>query len=196
MGKATCEEWRPIVGYEGLYEVSNLGRVRSLKRYSTKGKVISLYESRHNGYVYVTLSKHSVHRTKRVHKLVLQAFCPIHDKEKNQIDHIDGDKKNNVLTNLEWVTGSENMKRAFANGQEKVDGRKVIDLDTLEVFESATAAAKSAGSDKCVAILRVCNGKRSQYRNRHFAFYEDYINGTIPEFRGKRKRRSSVKLWR
>lgn len=193
------EKWLPVKGYEGLYEVSDMGRVRSLKRATTSGKVLKQYVSEANGYCYVSLSKDNKRTSKRVHKLIMMAFDPVachggYDKE-HTIDHIDGDKTNNALTNLEWCSQSENQKRAYALGINGKAQRAVINLDTLQVFESMTEAVKSVGGMKASAISRVCRGQRSQYRNNRFAYLEDYKNGTIPQFTGKAKE-SCEALWR
>lgn len=196
------EEWKAIPGYEGLYEVSNYGRVKSLPRYTTKGKIIKPYISNANGYVYVclsniNLSNKSKRISKRVHVLVMEAFCPVskhkgYDSEYT-IDHIDGDKTNNKLSNLEWCSQKENQKRAYKLGLQVAPNRKkVIDLDTLEVFDTLTEAAHSIGITKAGAITRVCRGIRSNIHNHRFAYYDDYLNNTIPEFKGRYRRKGKV----
>ena len=96
------EIWKDVVGYEGLYRVSNLGRFFSLKDNS----IMSLYDDR-RGYLKVFLIKDSKMKTKKVHRLVAQAF--IHNEEnKPCIDHIDGNTKNNAVSNLRWCTYKEN----------------------------------------------------------------------------------------
>lgn len=194
------EEWRSISGYEGLYEVSDLGRVRSLPRATTKGRVLKPYISKHNGYCYVTLSKNNNRASKRVHTLIMSAFNPIDKKpgyDKNHtINHKDGDKTNNRLSNLEWLTQSENQIHAFQNGLERIDGEKVISLDTLQVFESYSQAARSVGGKLGELVARVCRGERSHYRNAHFARLKDYQNGCIPEYKGKTRKKGSETLWR
>ena len=62
------ERWKPVKGYEGLYDVSDAGRVRSLKRTTTNGRILTLHTSQQNGYVYATLCKNGVKRSKRVHR--------------------------------------------------------------------------------------------------------------------------------
>lgn len=196
MGKA--EVWKPVIGYKGLYEVSDAGRVRSLPRQTTKGKILKQHVNSRNGYCYVSLSDGKNHRTTRVHKIVYEAFsgdvCNGYDKEKT-INHIDGDKTNNSLDNLERISQSQNQIHAVENGLQKREGIEVICLDTKEVYQSATEAAKSAGGKNGEMVSRVCRGKRSHYRNLHFAFLKDYKNGTIPVFSG-RKRKASESLWR
>lgn len=187
--------WRAIPGYEGLYEASEYGEVRSLKRHSTSGKVLKPYCNPRNGYMYVSLSKHNKAITKRVHGLVAAAFFGIRP-EGLQVNHIDGDKTNNAIGNLEYCTQSENMTHAFQTGLEKPRGLRVIDLDSKCEYESVTAAARSVGGTRGEMVARVCRGERSHYRNHHFAFYDDYTNGTIPQFTGKNTKKASESLWR
>ena len=194
-----AEEWRPVKGYEGLYEASNFGRIKSLKRHTTSGGIMKIYVNPYNGYCYVNLCKDNKSATKRVHKIIYTAFNgwawgDKYDKA-HTIDHIDGDKTNNRLSNLEVCTQSENQLRAFKNGLNPVVTRPVIDLTTGEVFQSATDATASIGGRNCNSVIRVCQGKRSHYRNHEYAYYEDYINGTVPAFKGRNKRKSSVSLW-
>lgn len=99
------EAWRPVVGYEGEYQVSNLGRVMSLKN-----NVPKLLRSRVNrrGYVQICLCKDNQKRYFSVHKLVLTAF--VSERPPGMvINHKDGNKANNALSNLEWVTQAENI---------------------------------------------------------------------------------------
>ena len=112
------EEWRPITGYEGMYEVSNLGRVRSVERYvlhSTEG-VVSLKKGKvlraglRAGYPSVVLSKEGIHKSSLVHRLVARAFPEICGEwfEGCQINHKDECKTNDIATNLEICTCSYN----------------------------------------------------------------------------------------
>ena len=105
------EEWRSIEGYEGLYEVSSYGRVRSLDRYDNrnyfrKGKVLSPGKTP-NGYLVVVLSCNEKQKTITVHRLVAQAFIPNPDNLL-EVNHKDEDKTNNSVDNLEWCDHSYN----------------------------------------------------------------------------------------
>lgn len=108
------EEWRDIPGYEGYYQVSNLGRVKSLRRLvvTSNGKKyyrdgVLLVQSIMNHYLSVNLNKDGESKSRRVHRLVGLAFIP-NPANKPQIDHIDGNKLNNTYINLRWVTEKEN----------------------------------------------------------------------------------------
>ena len=135
------EEWRPVVGYEGLYEVSNTGRVRSVDRYVKtcygsyrlhKGKVLSP-GIRPDGYLVVSLQ----YRMFRVHRLVSEAFLPNPDNLP-QVNHKDEDKSNNRVDNLEWCDSKYNnnygtariraketaIKNGYCTGLSKEEYRK------------------------------------------------------------------------
>lgn len=192
------EVWKPVKGYEGLYEISNYGRVKSLPRNTTKGGLMKLYVNPRNGYVYVCLCKNNHTQQKRVHVAVIEAFTDFVSHGFNSetvIDHIDCNKQNNCLWNLELVSQKENDRRSRENHLQKIIGIKVIDLDTKQIFESYTDAARAVGGKKGVMVTRVCDGKRSHYRNHRFARLGDYENKTIPEYTGKTKRKASEMLW-
>lgn len=168
-----AEEWRPVVGYEGFYEASSNGNIRSVPRLSTKGKVLKQHVNSRNGYAYVSLSKNNVQKTKRVHRLVAAAFWG--DLPEMQINHKNGIKTDNCLNNLEYCTQSENMKHAYRTGLEKVTwGKAVICLDDGEIYKTATDCAKAYGGSRANQITRVCNGKRKHFRKKRFMYYDEY----------------------
>ena len=116
------EIWKDIEGYENKYQVSNLGNVKSLEtwtgdKYIRREKILKnmVYG---NGYYYVCLSKNGKVKKYKVNRLVAQAFIPNPDN-KPFTNHIDGDKLNNNVDNLEWCTQSENMKHASMIGLRK-----------------------------------------------------------------------------
>lgn len=147
------EEWRPIAGHHG-YEVSNLGRVRSMDRiiqrsasrtrgeYSVfcKGKVLKAAPGT-QGYLVVSLERSST--VKRVHRLVAQAFIP-NPCNKPFINHIDGNVANNRVDNLEWCTNSENQLHAskvLHHKQGAYQNKPIRCVETGEVFENSFRAA-------------------------------------------------------
>jgi len=109
------EVWKPIEGYEGLYEVSNLGRVRSTKFRNNKTEFdrIRILKANDNGrgYPAVTLSIHGKTKTYCVHRLVALAFIP-NPQNLPDVDHIDHNRNNNVVTNLQWLTKGDNVRRS------------------------------------------------------------------------------------
>lgn len=161
------EEWRPVKGYEGLYEASNYGRIRSLPRATTSGRVLKPHTNGRNGYVYVCLSKENVRKTLRVHRLIAEAFWGTSGL---QVNHKDGCKTNNRLDNLEYCTQSENMKHAYRTGLEKPSCKKVVCLDDGIVYNSLTECAYAYGGNRASQIVRVCNGQRKRFRKRRFAY--------------------------
>lgn len=106
------EIWKDIKGYEGKYQVSNLGNVKSLERFDKYNRYVKekiLIPRKHTGgYLRVGLSRKDFY----IHRLVAEAFIP-NLKNKKYINHIDGDKTNNNINNLEWCTANENMQHAY-----------------------------------------------------------------------------------
>lgn len=120
------EAWKPIEGYEGIYEVSDQGRIRNVKR---GGRIMTLSKVTH-GYLASNLSKDGKTRSILVHRLVAKAFIPNPDN-KPQVNHIDGIKDHNIAPNLEWVTAQENLNHAIQTGL-KTDGNGLIVNDSLK----------------------------------------------------------------
>lgn len=120
MGKA--EEWRSVKGYEGFYEVSDLGNVRSLaRRHRTfdgvkilKGVKNITPTDNGNGYLIVSLNKDGIRKSRYVHRLVAEMFInkPV---GKEYVNHIDYNRKNNTVENLEWCTQAENLEHSKPN---------------------------------------------------------------------------------
>lgn len=117
------EIWKPIPNFEGLYEVSNLGRVKRLDKYINcrnykkrllKEKIMKPIRHR-DGYNYVRLYNNKKIKIVSVHRLVAETFIS-NLENKSQINHIDGNKTNNNVNNLEWVTPKENIQHAIKNG--------------------------------------------------------------------------------
>jgi predicted DNA-binding protein (UPF0251 family) len=109
------EIWLGVEGYEELYQVSNLGRVKSLKyRRTGKEKLLTLLTDKY-GYLHIKLCRNYQEKSVKVHRLIAKAFIP-NLENKKEVNHIDGIKANNHVSNLEWATRSENMKHAFRTG--------------------------------------------------------------------------------
>ena len=111
MSKYSTDEeiWKDIKGYEGYYQISETGKVLSVRNSFILSPTTS------NGYKEVVLSVNHIKGYKLIHRLVAEAFIPNVDN-KPEVNHIDGDKLNNNINNLEWVTRAENAKHAGANG--------------------------------------------------------------------------------
>lgn len=135
--KLINEEWESVVGWEGFYEVSNYGRIKSLSRiakgsWKHKNRVLKerIMKQQTNGLgrPTVDLSDGERSKTLQVPLLVAKAFIPNPDN-KPQLNHIDGNPANNHISNLEWVTRSENMKHAWENGLRQHYTTKLSDND-------------------------------------------------------------------
>ena len=110
------EEWKDIADYEGFYQISNLGRVKSFPRkFTTKKPRILKGKPTPKGYLQVSLSTNNKVFPKYIHRLVADAFV-FNAFDKLEVNHKDGDKKNNKANNLEWVTHAENQRHAGKNG--------------------------------------------------------------------------------
>lgn len=128
------EEWRDVIGYESRYEVSSIGRVRSksyLKHgrnrygdisYFTMPKIIAT-PLNNDGYSSMCLSMLGVRTTAVVHRLVAQAFIPNPDNLP-QVNHIDSNRANNRVENLEWVTNQQNVQHSYDSGSNSNKGEK------------------------------------------------------------------------
>lgn len=134
------EIWKDIPGCEGLYQVSNFGRV---KRNNKTIKPCLLK----NGYFVFNISLNNKEATAYVHRCVAQAFVPNLDN-KGQVNHIDGDKTNNHVSNLEWVTKSQNAIHSLyvlKNSHGAVKVKPVKCVETGEIFDSAVKAHEKYG---------------------------------------------------
>ena len=105
------EEWRDLPELQGEYQVSNLGRVKRIKGVEKLRKITI----QKNGYAYGSLSFDNTTKTVKVSRLVAKAFLP-NPNIYEEVDHINADKTNNTVSNLEWVTPEENKRRAQALG--------------------------------------------------------------------------------
>ena len=170
------EEWRNIKDYDGLYQVSNLGMVKSLN-FNKTGVEKILKIGKKNGYAYVTLYKKGTTRTFRIHRLVATTFIPNPDN-KPDVNHIDGNKDNNSAINLEWVTKSENQLHAWKIGLNKITEKHIQSaIRNSKIFHSKKIAqydkqgnfikewVSIADAEKCLKIpnpniVACCKGKR------------------------------------
>lgn len=109
------EVFKPVVGYEGLYEIGSFGTLVSFPRETAPCKRIKAQFLRKNGYYQATLCSKGVITVKKIHCLVAEAFLG-QRPYKHDINHKDGNKGNNHYSNLEYVTRSKNMKHAYENG--------------------------------------------------------------------------------
>lgn len=200
------EEWKNIKGYE-WYQVSNLGRVRN-----ANGRILAPHDV-NSGYLVINLNKY--HKSRTVHRLVAEAFIP-NPYSKEQVNHIDGNKHNNYVGNLEWCSPSENMKHArevlgfvcqknfhgFPVGELNPSNKRIVQLDLkwnlIKEWCSATEAARvlkipQPPISKCALTLG--NHKHQgremlQSRGFKWMFLDDYKNGVkyIPKIDKRKKK--------
>lgn len=166
------EEWKSIEGFEGLYDVSSLGRVRSYPRNGTKDKDIHILHQgvTKSGYCRVALSKNDRMKNYAVHRLVAQAFIP-NPENKSEVNHIDGNPNNNTINNLEWNTRSENhLHRVYALRHNTLNKcKKVLCVETGKIFPSVQAAARTLGKDH-KGIVRAVKGQYERSYGYHWRY--------------------------
>ena len=154
MQELSGEIWKPVKGYEGLYEVSNFGRVRSLPKLGFYNKNNTrLLKQRDNGFGYkiCQFMKDGKRHTMATHRAVALSFVA-NPQGKKQVNHIDGDKSNNNWVNLEWCTNSENQLHKFRTLGVKASGgkpkREVICCETGIKYPSAHDAYRATGINR------------------------------------------------
>ena len=160
---ATPEEWRAIVGYEGRYEVSDQGRVRSLDRVDSrgckrKGNILRLQPGKPRPYPYVTLG-HSDRR--RVHRLVIEAFvgpCP----PGTEVLHANDDPSDNRLSNLRYDTRSANILDRVRNGTHNHANK--THCKRGHQFTAVNTYITTAGGRQCRECLRIGEERRKRQR--------------------------------
>lgn len=181
--KLNNEVWKPIKGYEGKYEVSNLGRVKSLNYNRTKKEKILKPTLSYNGYFIVILSKNGKTKKFRVNRLVIETFISdksdfksTPDEDRNNIDidnlevnHIDENIKNNNLNNLEWCTHKYNMNYGERNLkivkhikkpilQYNLDGKFIKEYESITQASKETKIPISSISANCYEQRNKTNG--------------------------------------
>lgn len=163
------EEWKDIKGYEGLYQVSNYGRVKSLKFWSNihkkfydREKILKQCLDK-KGYCIVGLHKDQKNTLKKVHRLVAEAFIP-NPENKSEVNHKWGIKTDNRVSELEWSTTSENSLHAYETGL-KNNNRKIEQYDLKGKFMREWNSSREIERKLKIShsnILKCCKGVYSQ----------------------------------
>ena len=156
------EIWKDIPNYEGLYQVSNLGRVKSILFRNNiiekkQNKILNIHKSKRNGRMYVCLYKNNIRKNCVVHRLVGNAFIP-NPYNMPQINHIDGNPSNNKVENLEWCDANYNCKHAYENHLTNLKtinekNKKAIIRNDNKIYDCAYSAAK----DMNVSVSQIRN---------------------------------------
>lgn len=185
------EEWRDVVGYEGMYMVSSFGRVASLSRptfngvsqYFTKQRIITSCP-KSNGYLVVSIYKKPQQRkTHHVHRLVAEAFCE-NPYNKPHIDHINADRRDNRAENLRWVTQQENnanprssikisLSKKGKNNTKLSHPVVSIDKNNKITHYCSLSYASSVGLSR-YKIDRCCRGLSDNYNDCKWMYLSDY----------------------
>lgn len=164
------EIWKHIVGYEGIYQISNFGNVK-------RNEKLLKIKYKNNGYAFVCFSRNNSLKYFHVHRLVAQAFIP-NPENKPTVNHIDGVKSNNKLSNLEWNTFSENALHSFKSlgrkgtntekyGKESplskpIENYSLISNKTIEEFDSAMCVQRKYKFN----AAKICRVARKLYGNK------------------------------
>lgn len=167
------EEWRNIKGFERLYQISNYGRVKSFHNNIGRGIIIRKVRLNKQGYYYCNLCKNNKAISKKIHRLVAENFLK-NTKNHICVNHIDGNKQNNSVHNLEWCTQSHNANHAYKLGLREPwnkgllgDGNKTtvdvyqydIDGNFIKHWCCIKDVERSLGIQSC-NIIRTCQHKR------------------------------------
>lgn len=169
------EIWKDIKGYEGLYQVSNMGNVKSLNyRHTGKERILRPMVIR-NGYLIVTLYKNGKCKRLLVHRLVLMTFAPINNMDKLDVNHRDENKKNNNLDNLEWCDRKYNNN--YGTRTQKIS-KPVVQIDTttnevINVYCSSWEAKRQGFHQG--NIIQCCKGKLKTHKGYKWQYMSDNI---------------------
>jgi hypothetical protein len=190
------EIWRDIQGYEGYYKISNYGNIISYEKkywiklnnsYGIKKEIKMKLRIKNNGYESITLYKNTKKKYCLVHRLVAMTFIP-NPENKPQINHIDGNKQNNHVNNLEWCTLSENVLHAFnvldskerrnkmrinainqqINNRKKITGN-ILCINTNEIYYSAREVHKKLNIS-LTCLYEVLENKKEKIKGLKFVY--------------------------
>lgn len=175
------EIWKDITGYEGYFQVSNLGNFRSLDRiikYKNSGTRLYpgkplLKETTLDGYQRIVLMKEAIKRRFMCHRLVAQEFIP-NPENKPFINHINGDKSDNMVENLEWCTQSENELHSFRTlgntMANKTYPKRIKCIETDTIFPSMLQTIKWIGNNACIEGLKKAINVGRKYHDYTFIY--------------------------
>lgn len=171
------EVWKDIKDYEGLYQVSNFGKIRKLRfinNICNKNKIFFITPQKVNGYYHVVLYKNGKYKDKLLHRLIAETFIP-NIKNYLEVNHKNGDKTDNRVENLEWCTRKQNMQHAVKTGlyispnkgRYGANSYKALKVkmlnkennEVIKIFGSIIDAAHYIGANKSCHIVSCCKGR-------------------------------------
>lgn len=169
------EIYKPVHGYENKYMISNLGNVMSLDYQNTRKPKVLKPIKHHLGYLLVHLGESKI---KMIHTLVAEAFIP-NPEQKGFVNHIDGNKQNNVVSNLEWVTSRENINHAIRTGlrdphkNNHPKGKDVVNSKPVDQYSKSgefikhwdcmSDAARAIGCNPCMIVNNASGRTKSAH---------------------------------
>lgn len=170
------EQWRDIPGYEGLYQISNFGRVKSF--HFKKSHILKPHNVK--GYNNVELYKDKKKKQFYIHRLVMENFCPIENMELLDVNHKDENKSNNHISNLEWMTHKDNMNygsraekaRAKMQGGNSPRSKRVRCVEKNVVYEALREAGRQLGIP-ATNISQACKGKIKTAGGYHWEYVRE-----------------------
>ena len=167
------EIWKDIKGFKNLYQISNLGNIKSLNAYGhNKKKLLKPFIDK-NGYLNIILSKNKKKKYCLVHQLVAKAFIK-NPNNYNEVNHLDGNKENNCVDNLEWCDRKHNIRHAFENNliktrkkvnQYDLDGNLIATWVSVGMAEKILKFNSSHIYECCNGKIKTCNGYIWRYKN-------------------------------
>lgn len=169
------EQWLDIPGYEGFYQISNFGRVKSF--YFKNPRILKPHKVK--GYSNVELYKNKEKKQFYIHRLVMENFCPIENMDMLDVNHKDEDKSNNHISNLEWMTHKDNLNygsraekaRIKMQGRNSPRSKKVRCIEKDVIYEALREAERQLGIP-ATNISRACKGKIKSAGGYHWEYVE------------------------
>ena len=170
------EQWLDISGYEGLYQISNFGRVKSF--YFRNPRILKPHKVK--GYSNVELYKNKKKKQFYIHRLVMENFCPIENMNVLDVNHKDEDKSNNHISNLEWMTHKDNLNygsraekaRMKMQGKNSSRSKKVRCVEKNVIYEALREAERQLGIP-ATNISKACKGKIKTAGGYHWKYVEE-----------------------
>ena len=167
------EQWLDISGYEGLYQISNFGRVKSF--YFKNPRILKPHKVK--GYSNVELYKNKKKKQFYIHRLVMENFCPIENMNVLDVNHKDEDKSNNHISNLEWMTHKDNLNygsraekaRMKMQGKNSSRSKKVKCVEKNVIYEALREAERQLGIP-ATNISKACKGKIKTAGGYHWEY--------------------------